>query len=111
MSKNVILVESSSFGRFFFIAQTWNSETYAKNARFVSDLGMPVVELLNSKVGERILDLGCGDGALTMKLQEFGCEAIGVDSSPNFIRSAQSLGLDARLLDGHHLPFKVVRVN
>jgi trans-aconitate methyltransferase len=99
-------VKSSSFGRFFFMAQTWNSETYAKHARFVSDLGMPVVEWLNPKAGERILDLGCGDGALTVKLQEFGCEVIGVDSSPDFIHSAQSLGLDARLLDGHHLPFK-----
>ncbi|MGC1305802.1 MAG: methyltransferase domain-containing protein [Phormidesmis sp.] len=87
------------------MAQTWNSETYAKNARFVSDLGMPVVEWLNPKAGERILDLGCGDGALTVKLQKFGCEVIGVDSSPDFIHAAQLLGLDARLLDGHHLPF------
>ena len=29
-----------------FKAQQWNSEQSAKNARFVSDLGMPVVELL-----------------------------------------------------------------
>jgi hypothetical protein len=33
-------------------------------ARFVSDLGMPVVALLAPRPGERILDLGCGDGAL-----------------------------------------------
>jgi trans-aconitate methyltransferase len=85
--------------------QTWNSKTYAKNARFVSDLGMPVVEWLNPRAGERILDLGCGEGALTVKLWEFGCEVIGVDSSPDFINSAKSLGLDARLLDGHHLHF------
>ncbi|MBE9009514.1 methyltransferase domain-containing protein [Pseudanabaenaceae cyanobacterium LEGE 13415] len=87
------------------MGQTWNSETYAKNARFVSDLGMPVVEWLNPNPGERILDLGCGDGALTLKLQEFGCEVVGIDSSPNFIQSANLLGLDVRLLDGHHLNF------
>jgi trans-aconitate methyltransferase len=87
------------------MAQTWDSKTYAENARFVSDLGMPVVEWLNPKAGERILDLGCGDGALTVKLQEFGCEVMGIDSSPDFINSAKSLGLDARLLDGHHLHF------
>ncbi|MBW4439830.1 MAG: class I SAM-dependent methyltransferase [Plectolyngbya sp. WJT66-NPBG17] len=85
--------------------QTWNSESYAKNARFVSDLGMPVVEWLNPRTGERILDLGCGDGALTKKLREFGCEVIGVDSSPDFVETAKLLGLDARLLDGHHLDF------
>jgi trans-aconitate methyltransferase len=85
--------------------QTWNSKTYAENARFVSDLGMPVVELLAPKPGERILDLGCGDGVLTVKLRDFGCEVIGVDSSPDLIDSAKSLGLDARLLDGQELDF------
>ncbi|WP_017305739.1 class I SAM-dependent methyltransferase [Spirulina subsalsa] len=87
------------------MTQSWDSKSYAKNARFVSDLGMPVIEWLNPKPGERILDLGCGDGALTVKLQEFGCEVIGVDSSPDFVHSAKSLGLDARLLDGHNLHF------
>jgi hypothetical protein len=29
--------------------QTWNPETYNRNARFVSNLGMPVVELLDPK--------------------------------------------------------------
>jgi hypothetical protein len=43
----------------------WNPEVYAENARFVSDLGGPLLELLDCKPGEMILDLGCGDGALT----------------------------------------------
>jgi len=87
------------------MTQTWNSETYEKNARFVSDLGMPVVDWLSPKAGEKILDLGCGDGALTVKLQAFGCEVIAVDSSLDFIHAAKSLGLDARLLDAHQMPF------
>jgi trans-aconitate methyltransferase len=85
--------------------QIWNSQTYAKNARFVSDLGMPTIEWLNPQEGEKILDLGCGDGVLTLKLKEFGCEVIGVDSSTDFIDSARLLGLDVRLLDGHYLNF------
>ncbi|MBD2079237.1 class I SAM-dependent methyltransferase [Leptolyngbya sp. FACHB-17] len=87
------------------MSQTWNSEKYAKNARFVSDLGMPVVEWLNPKPEERILDLGCGDGALTLKLQELGCEVVGVDSSADFINAARSLGLEAHLIDAHELNF------
>jgi len=85
--------------------QSWDPERYARNARFVSDLGMPVVELLAPQPGERILDLGCGDGALTAKLVAMGCDVIGVDSSEAQIVGARALGLDARVMDGHALTF------
>lgn len=85
--------------------QTWNAEGYARNARFVSDLGAPVVELLAPRAGERILDLGCGDGALTEKLVAMGCSAVGVDAAEDFIGAARSRGLDARLMDGERLSF------
>lgn len=99
IERRVILIEASSIRKIAVMGQTWSSKTYAENARFVSDLSMPVVEWLTPKAGERILDLGCGDGDLTVKLRDFGCEVIGVDSSPDFINSAKSLGLDARLDD------------
>ncbi len=86
--------------------QTWNPEDYGRNARFVTDLGMPVVELLAPKPGERILDLGCGDGVLTKKLRDRGCRVVGADASPDFIRAAKALGLDARLMDGQDLSFR-----
>jgi SAM-dependent methyltransferase len=85
--------------------QTWDPERYARHARFVSDLGMPVVELLDPQPGERILDLGCGDGALTEKLQALGCRVVGVDQSPDQVRAARDRGLDARVADGQALPF------
>jgi trans-aconitate methyltransferase len=86
-------------------AQTWSHDSYEKNARFVSDLGMPVVALLAPRPGERVLDLGCGDGVLTKKLKDLGALVVGVDASPDFIKSAQTLGLDARLMDGQALGF------
>jgi trans-aconitate methyltransferase len=85
--------------------QTWDADRYARNARFVSDLGAPVVELLAPKPGEHILDLGCGDGALTEKLVAMGCNVVGVDASANFVDAARSRGLDARVADGERLPF------
>jgi SAM-dependent methyltransferase len=88
------------------INQTWDPDAYARNARFVSDLGAPVVELLAPRSGERILDLGCGDGALTMKLVELGCKVIGVDASAPQIDGARRLGLDARVGDGERLDFE-----
>jgi SAM-dependent methyltransferase len=86
-------------------AQTWDPDRYARNARFVSDLGAPVVELLAPRAGERILDLGCGDGALTAKLAEMGCDVIGVDASPAQIEAAKKLGVTAHVVDAEHLDF------
>lgn len=85
--------------------QTWDPERYARNARFVSDLGMPVVELLAPKPGEHILDLGCGDGALTEQLVAMGCTVVGVDGSAPQIAAARARGLDCRVMDGEHLRF------
>jgi SAM-dependent methyltransferase len=86
--------------------QTWSAEGYGKNARFVSDLGMPVVELLNARPGERILDLGCGDGVLTKRLQEAGCDVVGIDSSPELIRAALGLALNVSLQDAYEIDFR-----
>jgi len=86
-------------------SQTWDPERYARNARFVSDLSAAVVELLAPEPGERILDLGCGDGVLTAKLAAIGCHVVGVDGSAAQIEGARKLGLDARVMDGERLSF------
>ena len=86
-------------------SQTWDPERYARNARFVSDLAAAVVGLLAPEPGERILDLGCGDGVLTAKLGAMGCNVVGVDGSAAQIEAARKLGLDARVMDGEKLSF------
>ena len=85
--------------------QTWDPASYARNARFVSDLASAVVELLAPRPGQRILDLGCGDGVLTKKLSDLGCEMVGVDSSAPQVEAAKHLGLDARVMSADGLPF------
>ncbi len=85
--------------------QTWSPERYETHARFVSDLGAPVVELLAPRPGERILDLGCGDGVLTEKVAALGCTVVGVDSSAEQVAGARARGLDCRVASGEDLPF------
>jgi trans-aconitate methyltransferase len=85
--------------------QDWNSSRYAQNARFVSDLGQPVLELLNPQPGERILDLGCGDGALTEKLVAAGAQVVGIDGSADMVDAARKRGVDARVMNAYHLTF------
>jgi SAM-dependent methyltransferase len=75
-------------------AQTWNTAGYEQHARFVTDLGMPVLQLLSPRPGEHILDLGCGDGVLTKKISDLGCHVVGLDSSADFVASARRLGLE-----------------
>lgn len=86
-------------------SQRWDPAQYGRNARFVSDLGAPVLELLAPQPGERILDLGCGDGALTVELLARGCSVVGVDASVEMVNSARRLGVDARTMDGRSLDF------
>ena len=88
------------------MTQTWNPDQYARNARFVSDLGAPVLDLLAPQPGERILDLGCGDGVLTAKLQSLGCNVIGVDASAAQVEATKNLGVPAQTVDGENLSFE-----
>ena len=88
------------------MAQSWDAADYAANARFVSDLGQPVLDLLAPRAGERILDVGCGDGALTERLVQAGAKVVGADPAPDFVAAAAARGIDARLLDAQALPFE-----
>ena len=85
--------------------QSWEAERYAEAGAFVPALGMPVVELLDPRPGERILDLGCGDGILSEKITAAGATVVAVDAAPDLIAAAKARGVDARLMDGQKLPF------
>ncbi len=87
-------------------SQNWDPERYARNARFVADLGAALVELLAPRAGEHILDLGCGDGALSVELAARGAIVVGVDSGADMVAAAGSLGVDARIGDGQALAFE-----
>jgi trans-aconitate methyltransferase len=74
--------------------QTWDTEAYAANGRFVATLASSVVALLAPQAGEHILDLGCGDGALTEQLAATGAIVTGVDASPTMLAAARQRALN-----------------
>ncbi len=86
--------------------QVWNADAYAHNARFVAELGTPLLELLAPRAGEHILDLGCGDGVLTLSIAESGAHVVGVDGSSGMVEAAKAAGLDARVMNGEELSFQ-----
>jgi trans-aconitate methyltransferase len=88
------------------VGQAWDPETYRRHAGFVAELGRPAVELLAPRPGERVLDLGCGDGRLTEMLVAAGCRVIGVDASAPQVEAARARGLEARVMDGQALAFR-----
>ena len=67
----------------------WDAELYEARHGFVWRLGEGVVEFLNPRAGERILDLGCGTGQLTQKIAESGADVVGLDASPDMIGQAR----------------------
>jgi trans-aconitate methyltransferase len=72
------------------IATKWKPELYNKKHSFVYNYGENLIQLLEPKENERILDLGCGSGQLTFKINELVRETIGIDKSAEMIADAKS---------------------
>jgi len=83
----------------------WDAADYAKVGAFVAKLGGAALDLLDPKPGERILDVGCGEGTLTMKIIERGATVLGVDNSPEMIAAARTNGVDAVQLAAEDMQF------
>ncbi len=83
----------------------WDAADYARVGGFVPELGQAALELLGPQPGEHILDIGCGDGTLTLKIREAGADVVGIDNSLSMVAAAKAKGLDARLMDAAQLKF------
>lgn len=84
----------------------WSPETYLRNASFVPELGQSVLELLDPQPGERILDLGCGEGMLSAQIQAAGADVLAVDLSPHQVEATRARGIDAQVLNGLDVDFE-----
>ncbi len=84
-------------------ASHWSPTDYATNAAFVPALGGAALDLLAPQPGELILDVGCGDGALTQKIADAGARVIGLDASCEMVEAAREKGIDAFVADAQAL--------
>lgn len=84
----------------------WDPADYARVGAFVAELGQAALDLLDPKPGERILDVGCGEGSLTEKIADRGATVLGIDNSPEMIAAARSKGIDAIRMDVADMTFR-----
>ena len=87
------------------MTQTWDPQAYGKNGAFVHGLAGGVLEWLAAQPGERILDLGCGDGQLTLRLVATGATVQGVDASAQMVAAARSRGVAVEEAAAESLPY------
>jgi len=87
------------------MSNQWNAAEYDAKHAFVYEKAKGLVELLAPKSGERILDLGCGTGALTAEIAARGAEVLGVDRSEEMIAQARKKfpALRFELMDAREL--------
>jgi len=83
----------------------WDAADYARVGAFVAELGEAALDLLDPKPGERILDIGCGEGTLTRKIIDRGANVLGIDNSPEMIAASRAKGVDALLLAAEDMQF------
>ena len=69
----------------------WDAEKYRDDFSFVHQYGEDVLNLIKSKPGAFVVDLGCGNGALSSKLAESGYRVIGIDASEEMLKTAKAL--------------------
>ncbi|MCR9087280.1 MAG: methyltransferase domain-containing protein [Rhodobacteraceae bacterium] len=81
--------------------QAWSADGYVRHAGFVSSLGQDALVLLNPQAGEDVLDLGCGDGTLALRIIETGAAVTGLEPDPSMAAAARARGLRVLEQDAH----------
>jgi SAM-dependent methyltransferase len=87
------------------MTQTWDPEAYARDGAFVHELAGGVLEWLAARPGERVLELGCGDGRLTGRIAAAGVNVTGGDASSAMVAAARARGIAADEAFAEKLPF------
>ncbi len=85
----------------------WNAKKYTNDFSFVHQYGNSVLELIGKEKGSSVLDLGCGNGALTKELADRGYRAIGLDASPDLLNIARDTYPEITFIQGDATEFSL----
>lgn len=83
----------------------WDADKYTRDFSFVHQYGNSVTELIEADKNSKVLDLGCGNGALTKVLQDKGYSVIGLDASSELLQIAKEKYPDIDFLQGDATDF------
>lgn len=84
----------------------WNAKGYTQNFSFVHQYGSDLLSLIDGQ-GLSVLDLGCGNGALTHQLRQAGFDAQGLDASPELLETARKHWPDVSFRLGDAADFRL----
>jgi trans-aconitate methyltransferase len=70
--------------------QAWDARGYEQAFGYVSGFGASLVELLDPRPGERVLDLGSGTGTLAAEIAARGAEVSGIDGDARMVEQASA---------------------
>ena len=70
-------------------------------------MGTGVAALIGAAPGSTVLDLGCGNGALTHRLRQSGFQVMGLDASPDLLSAARKSYPDIEFVLGDAVDFSL----
>jgi len=75
----------------------WEKGDFTRIARTMRESGEALVRTIGVSPGERVLDLGCGDGTTALPAARLGADVLGVDIASNLVRAGQARADEAGL--------------
>ena len=87
----------------------WDADRYTNQFSFVHQYGNALIDMIE---GDKlsVLDLGCGNGALTKKLAEKGHDVMGMDASAELLEIAKKKYPDICFVRGDAIDFHMDRL-
>jgi SAM-dependent methyltransferase len=75
----------------------WEKGDFTKIAASMRASGEALVKAIGIKAGDRVLDLGCGDGTTALPAAKLGADVLGVDIARNLVEAGNRRAAEAGL--------------